>query len=225
MGVTTPLSPNDVPHEHDRQHGESPAQQVRQGLLVAAAVAVLGVAVGLLWLWLAPRVPMISDGKAVYLANSEGEESIAADGTFALLGAGAGVLAALAVFWRLRRGGIAAVLGLAAGSLVGSVLAWQLGVWLGPGQDLVALARAAGEGKVFEGPLVLRAEAALLVWPSVAMLAHLGLTAAFGPEDPEWALQPMPEDWTHRNQPPSGGPHPPPAGPHASWPAPDGPRH
>lgn len=155
-------------------------------------MTVSGVALGLLWLWLAPRVPLISDSTAVFLNDSEGEEAIGADGTFVLLGLAFGAVSAALVFWFQRRGGIALVVGLALGGLLGSLLAWRLGVWLGPTQDVVAHARAVGKGVVFDAPLQLRAKGTLLAWPLGAMAVHLGLTAMFGPRDPEpgWGVFP-----------------------------------
>lgn len=164
-------------------------RNLRSDLLRAAVVTVLvtvtGIGLGLLWLWLAPRVPLISDSTAVFLSDSEGEEAIGADGTFVLLALAFGALSAALVFLFQRRGGIALVVGLALGGLLGSLLAWRLGVWLGPDQDVVAHARAVGKGVVFDAPLQLRAKAALLAWPLGAMAVHLGLTAWFGPRDPE----------------------------------------
>jgi hypothetical protein len=159
--------------------------ELRRGALTAVAVAVLGVALGLLWLWLAPHVPLVSDGEAVYLKDTEGEEAAASDGTFVLISLGLGALAAAVAFWRRRTGGIGVVVGLAAGALAGAVIGWRIGVWLGPPTDLVAHAKAVGPNKVFRGPLQLRAKGALLAWPIGATLAHLLLTSAFGPRDPE----------------------------------------
>jgi hypothetical protein len=158
---------------------------LRQAALATVAVTVAGVLLGLLWLWLAPRVPLISDGKAVYFHNTEGEEAVGADGTFALLAALCGALTGLAVFLLFRRGGVALVVGTAIGGLLASVVAWRLGVWLGPTQDVAAHARAVGKGTVFDAPLQLRAKGALVVWPIAAAAVHLGLTGLFGPRDPE----------------------------------------
>ncbi|WP_051716956.1 hypothetical protein [Streptomyces megasporus] len=207
MTAPTPPSPSNEPsrsaHSHDpwgpppdgavagpgtggeEADGISPRREARDAALVAVAVAAVGVVLGLLWLWLAPRVPLISDGTAVYLKDAEGEESVGVDGMFALSALGIGVLTGAVVFLMRRRGGIGVPVGLAVGALLGSVLAWRLGVWLGPEQDVVAHAKAVGEGKVFDAPLELRAKGTLLVWPFAALLAHLGLTALFGPRDPE----------------------------------------
>lgn len=161
-----------------------PVREVRTGVLVALAVAVLGLLLGLAWFYLAPKIPLYSDGKAVYLRDSEGEQSIAGDGWFALLGAAFGVVTAVGVAFRCRRGGIAVVLGLAAGGLLGSLLAWRFGIWLGPNQDVLERAKEVGAGKTFSAPLRLQAKAALLTWPFMATLVHLALTAIFGPRAP-----------------------------------------
>ncbi|MEV4868711.1 ABC transporter permease [Streptomyces syringium] len=208
--MTAPLTPHEPPHDpaHDpsqvpphtlvhRETAEEAADgpglhvELRQAAAVAAVVSLAGVLLGLLWLWLAPRVPLISDGKAVYLKATEGEQAIGADGTFVLLAVGFGAVSAALVFWFFRRGGIPLVIGLALGSLLASVIGWRLGVWLGPSSDVAASARAAGRGVVFDAPLRLAAKGALLFWPLSAMAVHLGLTAAFGPRDPE----PAPAHW------------------------------
>ncbi|WP_424887900.1 DUF2567 domain-containing protein [Streptomyces sp. XH2] len=190
-----PVEPAFAPADEAERRAETRAE-LRQAAVIAAAVAVSGVFLGLLWMWLAPRVPLISDGKAVYLKNSEGEQAIGADGTFALLALGFGVLSGAVAFWLRRRGGVPLVVGLAAGSFLASLVAWRLGMWLGPTSDVVAAARAAGRGVVFDAPLKLAAKGTLLAWPLAAMAVHLVLTALFGPRDPD----PVP-DWT-----PSGDP-------------------
>ncbi|PVE10783.1 hypothetical protein Y717_24645 [Streptomyces scopuliridis RB72] len=165
--------------------------ELRQAVVVMVAVAVLGVALGLLWLWLSPRVPLISDETAVFLKDTEGEEAIAADGTFMLLALAFGLVSAVLVFVFRRRGGIPLVVGLALGGLLGAVVAWRVGVWFGPTSDVVAHARAVGKGVTFDAPLALNAKGGLLAWPIAAMVVHLALTALFGPRDPE----PRWDDW------------------------------
>ncbi len=144
---------------------------------------------GLLWWWLAPRVPLIGDivenRWAVYLKDTEGEQAIGVDGTFTLLALAFGVVSALGVFLVRRRGGVPLVVALTVGGLLGSVLAWRLGVWLGPAQDVVAHAKEVGKGVTFTAPLKLEAKGALLVWSVGALVVHLGLIGLFGPRDPE----------------------------------------
>lgn len=60
----------------------------------------------------------------------------------------------------------------------------------------MAAAKAAGKGVTFDAPLKLDAKGALLAWPIAAMGVHLGLTALFGPRDPEpaWQVPPLDAD-------------------------------
>ncbi|MET8979816.1 DUF2567 domain-containing protein [Streptomyces sp. NPDC004539] len=162
---------------------------VRDGAVVAVGVTVLGLLLGALWLWLAPRVPLVgdqSDGSwVVYLKDSEGEQAIGVEGTFTLLALACGAVTAVGVFLWRRRGGIPLVAGLTIGGVLASVVAWKLGVWLGPSSDVIAHAKSAGKGVTFSAPLKLDAKSALLAWPVAALIVHLCLTALFGPRDPE----------------------------------------
>ncbi|MFB7516065.1 DUF2567 domain-containing protein [Streptomyces sp. NPDC056144] len=205
--MTAPLTPPHQPQPHDPAWPPPPpgtdpvgdpitSAEVVQGIVVTLVSAVTGVLLGGLWLWLAPRVQLISDGKGVYLRDSEGESAIGADGTFVLLALAFGAVAALVVFLARRKGGVPLVLGLALGGVLGSLLAWGVGTWFGPTNDVVAHAKAVGPQVVFEAPLELNmAAAAMLAWPLAAMIVHLTLTALFGPRDPE------PEHWGPRPQP------------------------
>jgi hypothetical protein len=157
---------------------------IAEVLLVAVPVAALtGVPLGLLWLWLAPRVPLVSDGEVVLLANSEGEQAVGGDGTFLLAGLALGALAGFVVFLARRGGGVAVVIGLAAGAVGGSLLGWGIGDWFGPTEDIVAHAREAGAGVVFDGPLELSARGVLMGLPIAALAVHVLCVAAWGPRD------------------------------------------
>ncbi|MFJ9036345.1 DUF2567 domain-containing protein [Streptomyces sp. NPDC102406] len=159
--------------------------ELREAVVVTVGVALVGLLLGALWLWLAPRIPLVSDSTAVYLKDTEGEQAIGVDGTFTLLGLAFGVVSALVVFLWRKRGGVPLVAGLALGSLLGGVLAWRFGIWLGPARDVAAHAKEVGKGVVFDAPLQLKAKGALLAWPLAAMVVHLGLTGLFGPRDPD----------------------------------------
>lgn len=163
--------------------GPGVRSEVRSGALCALVLTVLGVGLGLMWLWLSPRVPLVTVDGSVFLKDPEGEEAVGADGTFVLLALGFGVVTGVLAFLRSRTGGIGLVFGLAVGALLGSVVAWRLGVWLGPESDLVAAAKAAGSGKTFDGPLKLQAKSALLVWPLMALIFHLLLTGLLGRDE------------------------------------------
>lgn len=193
-GSSGPVHPFD-PWSHRRQDGEQgpgTRREVLAAVLWTLGLAVLGVGLGLLWQWLAPRVPLFSDGKAVLLKDPEGEEAIGADGTFVLLALAFGAVSGLLVFARDRSGGIGRLIGLTVGALAGSVVAWRFGVWLGPTTDVVDAAKAAGAGKTFDGPLKLQSLQALLVWPFVGLLVHAVLLWLFGRrEAPDGPYDPL----------------------------------
>ncbi|MCB5179347.1 DUF2567 domain-containing protein [Streptomyces antimicrobicus] len=177
----SPAAPEPTPEQNP---GRITAADVRDGAAVALAVGVCGLLLGVLWAWLAPRMRFVSNGQAVFLADTESEARIGADGTFLLLGAGLGLLSAVAVFLWRRRGGVPLVVGLALGSVFASLLGWRLGMRLGPSRDLAAAAAEAGKGVPFDAPLQLLAYGVLLAWPMVAVAAHLAMTALWTPRDP-----------------------------------------
>ncbi|KUN25630.1 MULTISPECIES: hypothetical protein [Streptomyces] len=206
--MTAPLTPPPPPHENSphqvwqapppagapgagtyEQDGPGMKTELREAAVITVAVALGGVLLGLLWWWLAPHVPLIGDevdkNWVVYLKDSEGEQAVGVDGTFTLLGLAFGLVSAVVVFLLRRRGGVPLAVALGLGGLLGSLLAWRLGVWLGPESNVLAHAQAVGKGVTFSAPLKLSAKGALLAWPLAGLLVHLGLTALFGPRDPE----------------------------------------
>ncbi|AEY88809.1 hypothetical protein SHJG_3537 [Streptomyces hygroscopicus subsp. jinggangensis 5008] len=206
--MTAPLTPPPPPHENSphqvwqapppagapgagtyEQDGPGMKTELREAAVITVAVTLGGVLLGLLWWWLAPHVPLIGDevdkNWVVYLKDSEGEQAVGVDGTFTLLGLAFGLVSAVVVFLLRRRGGVPLAVALGLGGLLGSLLAWRLGVWLGPESNVLAHAQAVGKGVTFSAPLKLSAKGALLAWPLAGLLVHLGLTALFGPRDPE----------------------------------------
>jgi hypothetical protein len=179
-------APHEAPYGQD---GPGMKTELREAAVITVGVALTGVLLGLLWVWLAPKVPLVGDvvegNWVVYFKDTEGEQAIGVDGTFTLLALAFGAVSAVAAFaWR-RRGGVPLVVALALGGFLGSLLAWRVGLWLGPDSDVLAHARAAGKGVTFSAPLKLGAKGALLAWSLAGLLVHLGLTALFGPRDPD----------------------------------------
>ena len=153
------------------------------GLALVAVSAVLGLLMGLLWHLVAPKVPLYADSTAIYLLDPEGEQAIAADMYFAMIGIVIGAaLGALAYRQsRGRGGGVSVPVGLTAGGLLGGYIAMRLGVALGPGKNIVATAKSVALGKTFYAPLALTAKGVLLAWPAAALLALVILTSLFTP--------------------------------------------
>jgi hypothetical protein len=152
-----------------------------RAVLTATAMCLLLVPLlGLAWWIVAPTPQAIVRDGGVLLADPETSAFIAADGWFAILGALAGLLAAVLVMLGSRKRGVAALVGLTVGGVLASLLAWRVGHLLGPG-ELLPRARSADEGSTLEGPLDLRASGVLFAWPMAAVAAFLSLTAGVEP--------------------------------------------
>ena len=210
-------------------------RDLRSALLVAAAVAATGVPVGLLWYAVAPKVRIMMIGSTPYPADPSPEGYVADDGWFVFLGFGAGVLAALAVWYLARRHrGPAMLLAVT----VGSVVAGLLGAWLGSRfglSEYLWLRAHAAPGTTFrrppalpaghlrlwppraDGPVLMPALAGTIVYTLLASFHHradLGVSDDM-PAGAGWP--PLSSDWT---EPPAQPAAPAPPAPGPGWPAP-----
>ena len=147
-------------------------RDLRPAAVVVAVLAVAGFAVGLLWWWLAPRADFRITSSGPTVIGNPSEELLASDDViFALLMAGAGLLAGLLAWFLLRRRrGVGVLLGVALGSAVTAVIAWQLGELLGPAPSKAEISRV---GTTVTTGLGLNSLAALAVGPFFAVLAYL----------------------------------------------------
>ena len=154
---------------------------LRGSLVLTGVLLLAGVGAGLLWWALAPRATfeVTADGP-VAVGLPSAELLVADDGVYTLVLAGLGLVAGL-VAWRLRRRrGVATVLALAAGTVLASLAAWQLGELLGAGPSPAELAAV---GTRVVTPLRLGSPAALAVAPFVAVLAYVVSTLLTAAED------------------------------------------
>ncbi|MEU8171016.1 DUF2567 domain-containing protein [Micromonospora sp. NPDC049004] len=134
-----------------------PLRTVAAVLGVVLALAVLGGALGLLWAVLAPDTPVLKTAEGAIYAEPQPEQPIAADGWFSLLGLAFGVLAALAVWFLLRRQrGPVGLLGVLLGTLAAAPVAWQVGRRVGLA-TFDRLLDSAPAGQAFTKPADLRA--------------------------------------------------------------------
>jgi hypothetical protein len=154
---------------------------LRTGLVVIAASLFAAVPLGILWYVLAPLPRLVTRSDGVFLTGGETETAIAADGWFAVCSATVGLVAVLVVFARMRRARLGPLLGLAIGGLAGAILAWRLGVLLGPA-GIAATAKGLSPGAHFNGPLNLSARGVLFAWPLTSTLAYFALTAGLEPK-------------------------------------------
>ncbi len=136
-------------------------------VLVGWSVA-LGLVLGPLWALVAPEVLVtVRDGSA-FLSQEQGAMLIGVDGWFTVLGVLAGVAIGALAWWRYRHQIIGMLAGSAIGGFLGSVIAWRVGVWLGPGA-LESRVDGVPDGTQIAAPLTLAAKAALLAWPIAAV--------------------------------------------------------
>jgi hypothetical protein len=140
------------------------------GCLVAGAVT------GLVWEMVTPLPQFQVVGGRVLSSGLEEESAIAADGWFAICAAVAGIVSAVAVFARVRAARISALAGLTLGGLLASVVAWRVGVALGP-DSVRAAAAGLKDGESFSGPLRLSALGVIFAWPLTAVIVYFALAA------------------------------------------------
>ena len=158
---------------------------LRAGLLAALVTAATGVPVGLLWEWLAPRerVRVAGDG-AVAFVGAGGDLFVGADLLFVLLTAIAGLLCGATAHRATVRSGWPVALGVTLGGVLAALLAARIGEALGSGPLVYSGGRLApadgaplpaGTSGVLPVSLQLRATAAVVVLPLVAVLTDLAL--------------------------------------------------
>ncbi|WP_425312214.1 DUF2567 domain-containing protein [Micromonospora yangpuensis] len=124
---------------------------------VVAGLTLLGVPLGLLWARLAPATPVIKTAQGAIYAEPQPEQPIAADGWFSLLALGLGILAAIGLWFLLRRlRGPAGLVALTVGGIGAALVAWQVGRRIGWSTYQRLLAEAPA-GQAFERPVDLRA--------------------------------------------------------------------
>lgn len=143
--------------------------ELRAGLVLLAALAVVGVLAGVLWKLWTVKTHGFDIGNGVIVPD-ETEGWVGADAHFAvitgLIGLVAGVLA-----WRLRAvRGPAMVISLAVGAVLGSLIAAAVGHLIGGGNHTVQ----ANTNFVDRLPLSVHAHALLFVEGALALIAYLG---------------------------------------------------
>lgn len=161
-----------VPTYH--RDGPTPVMHVVRGqvlaaVLVVAALAVLGVLGGVVWHLVAPRTELIFDGGVANFVGPAPAQPVAADGWFAVIALVSGIVTGSLTQAFLSRQMPGAVVGLAVGAALASVLMWRVGHWFGAAAYIAAV-HAVQDGQHLYAPLDVRAKGVLVLWPLAATL-------------------------------------------------------
>lgn len=152
----------------------SVASEVAAGVGTAAAVALLGAPIGLLWAAVAPKVSVVRTSEGLNLLSAQTKAFVGADGWFLVIGLLAGVLCGV-LAWRFGRSrSLATVLGLTVGGVLAAVIAWRVG-HLVDVPRLAATLRSLSGKPIIDPTLDLRAKGVLFAWPFAAVAAFLVL--------------------------------------------------
>ncbi len=122
-------------------------------MLIEAILACLaaGLVVGVAWRLITPEIVVEVTANGTRLPPLQAGKLFSVEAWFAILGAGAGVVLAIVLFMRHRHQPAAALAGAVAGGSLGALVAWRLGVLLGPG-PLGSQLAAAAEGDLVPVP-------------------------------------------------------------------------
>jgi hypothetical protein len=163
-------------------------REVRTGAVVVVGLLLVGAGLGVLWHLIAPTVPLVVDenGELAFVDVSVPQEFIGSDGWFAVIAALAGLVTGIVVWGRARRQPFGALLGMAVGGVLASVVMWRVGVYLGPPELPSASDPNLAVGDMIEAPRRLGAKGLLALWPAVAVAIYLvlDLVTEDVPDDP-----------------------------------------
>ncbi len=148
--------------------GSGVTREVRPFAVTVLALATLGIAAGLLWSGVSPRAPYQVTEQGTVLADPSTQALIAADGWFAVITGGLGLVCGGVAWFAGRRWMLAVLLGLCAGGIAGALLTLWVGSTFTIGAVTVEAAAAPGV-KIVPGALKLTASGVLVSWPLVAV--------------------------------------------------------
>jgi hypothetical protein len=170
----------------------SPRRVVVECLVAALVVGLLA---GVVWYLLVPDVTVaVGDDGEPRLGTAAASGVFAYDAWFMVVGSISGSALGAVLFTRHRRHPVVAVVAIAASGLVGSLLAWRVGVILGP-EAVEARATALDNGGTLTLDVGLEAYGVLLAWPIAALVAVLAVSAWLddrAPVSPRHAPPPPP---------------------------------
>jgi len=167
------------PHTADARPGPERGRALLAAVLVVAAGAVIGIAGGLVWAAVAPRVQyqMVTvSPPSAYATNPETSAFIAADGWYCFIAlAGGALLGLLAYFFAIRRYGALPMVGAVAGSIVAGLITAWLGHQASGGPGFNQVLTTSRKGSFIYAPISLGAHGAVAFWPLAAAAVAGGI--------------------------------------------------
>lgn len=139
---------------------------------------VLGVVVGGLWDAMARPAQWLVTERGIVLTEEASTRQVGVELLFVALGAGASLLAGLVVGYLLRRLGWAVVPVVVVGTSLAAVVAWRVGLWLGPGDPAATVDPRIGDR--IPSSLAVESLASFMVWPIAGLVGVLLVTWAVG---------------------------------------------
>jgi hypothetical protein len=214
------------PHTALTRPGPQPGPALLAAVLVVVGSAVVGLAAGLIWAAVAPRVQYqvyTLHPPTAYATNPETSGFIAADGWYCVIALiGGALIGLLAYLFAVRRYGPAAMTGVVIGSVVAAFITAWVGHQASGALGFNALLASAKPGSYLYAPISLGSHGALAFWPFAAAVVAggLGLLAMLRERhEAPYGWTPMPGIDSFRlrpysaDQPDSGQAHPQAAGP------------
>ncbi|MGN9839427.1 hypothetical protein ACTMTI_15030 [Nonomuraea sp. H19] len=144
------------------------SREVRAFAVTVLTLAALGAAAGLLWSGVSPRAPYQVTADGTVLADPSTQALIAADGWFAVITGGLGLLCGGVAWFAARQWMLPVLLGLCAGGVLGAFLTLWVGSAVTIGAVTVEAAVVPG-AKIVPGALQLTASGVLVSWSLLAV--------------------------------------------------------
>ena len=157
------------------------AEILRVGIVTLTLFAVLGCLAAWLWsTWADPARFVVTRHNAV-MGELEAGRQFGTDVVYSAIAVVGGLVAGSVLGWRYGRVGwvLPVVAAIAAG--LAALIAWQLGIALGPPEP-IAVAPDAVPGDLVPERLDVHARGLLLLWPAAALVGFIASVAATDPE-------------------------------------------
>lgn len=167
------------PHTAVTRPGPPPGPALLAAVLVVVGSAVVGLAAGLVWAAVAPRVQyqvFTLHPPTAYATNPETSAFIAADGWYSVIAlVGGALIGLLAYLFAVRRYGPVAMTGVAIGSVAAAFITTWVGHQASGALGFNALLASSKPGAYLYAPISLGSHGALALWPFAAATVAGGI--------------------------------------------------